>query len=135
MSIIEYIDLKVQKKTLEKSYSMGSLSTKTYNSKIQSLNQQIREHVTERMKQELDGFNANKLNVRENHFTIKLTCRCGWSDVVSYVNMDAILLGKDKKGFIYFQCPNCWSKLQFDSKTGKTKTRKGILGSLFGKYS
>lgn len=43
--------------------------------------------------------------------------------------------GKDKVGFIYFQCPECHKDIQYDTLTGTVKTQKGLLGFLFGKFS
>jgi hypothetical protein len=49
--------------------------------------------------------------------------------------MDFKLCKKDRRGFLYFGCPECDRHLQCDPITGKIKIRKGILGFLFGRYS
>ena len=69
------------------------------------------------------------------HWVIDLVCVCGYEGTVTYGQMDFELLGKDKKGFLYFGCPECKHHLQYDPITGKIKTRKGILGFLFGRFS
>lgn len=43
--------------------------------------------------------------------------------------------GKNKDGFLYFECPNCKRDMQYDSLNGTLKSRRGILGYLFGKFS
>ena len=69
------------------------------------------------------------------HWVIDLVCVCGYEGTVTYGQMDFELLGKDKKGFMYFGCPECKRHLQYDPIAGKIKTRKGILGSLFWRFS
>ncbi|OHB60187.1 MAG: hypothetical protein A2167_05925 [Planctomycetes bacterium RBG_13_46_10] len=43
--------------------------------------------------------------------------------------------GKDEKGFLYFECSNCKKHLQYDPIAEDIKTRKGLLGLLFGRFS
>ncbi len=69
------------------------------------------------------------------HCVIDLVCVCGYEGTVTYGQMDFRLLGKDRKGFLYFECPECERHLQYDPISGKIKARKGILGSLFGRFS
>jgi len=73
--------------------------------------------------------------IEDEHWVIDLVCVCGYKGTVTYGQMDFKVLGKDKKGFLYFGCPECKLHLQYDPLTGKIKTRRGILGSLFGRFS
>ncbi|GAI29114.1 unnamed protein product, partial [marine sediment metagenome] len=43
--------------------------------------------------------------------------------------------GKDKKGFLYFECPSCKKHLQYDSLTRSIRTQKGLLRFLFSRFS
>ena len=43
--------------------------------------------------------------------------------------------GKDKKGFLNFECPNCKRHLQYDSLKGNIKIQKDLLGFLFSRFS
>lgn len=45
-----------------------------------------------------------------------------------------IFKGKDKAGFMYFQCPKCKKDIQYDILNGTMKIQKGLLGFLFGKF-
>lgn len=72
---------------------------------------------------------------REGHWVIDLACLCGYEGTVTYGGMDFKLFGKDRKGFLYFECPECKRHLQYDPITGKIRSRKGILGFLFGRFS
>ncbi len=73
--------------------------------------------------------------VRERHWVIDLARLCGYEGTVTYGQIDFELLGKDRKGFLYFRCPECKRHLQYDPITGKIRSRKGISGLLFGRFS
>lgn len=75
------------------------------------------------------------MKIQNGHVVIDLDCACGYKGTVTFGKTDFKLLGKDRKGFIYFECPKCKQHLQYDPVTGKVKTRKGILGFLFGSFS
>jgi len=76
----------------------------------------------------------DEYNGDSEHFTCDLICPCGYEGTVTYGQMDFELLGKDRKGFLYFKCPECKRHLQYDPITGKIKTKKGILGLLLGRF-
>ena len=124
----DYNALKAQKKVLDKAFKRGKLSEEAYKSKAKELEDRYSEAM---LKEE--GFTHIKM--QEGHYVLHLSCPCGWQGAVTYGKMDAKLLGKDKKGFIYFECPVCRQHLKYDTLTGKIKTRKGILGLLFGRFS
>ena len=75
------------------------------------------------------------LKIHDGHFVIELTCPCGYSGSNTYGKVDFRILGKDKNGFLYLECPKCNKHLQYDNITGKVKSQKGILGYLFGRFS
>ena len=73
--------------------------------------------------------------MQNRHSEIDLRCDCGYEGTVTYDKTDSKLLEKDKKDFVYFECPNCKQHLQYNCLTGKTKTKKGIFGALLCKFS
>lgn len=127
----DYEALKAQKKVLEKAFKKGRLSKEAYNLKIEELDKKIKDYEMESQLRD-EGFLGTK--IRNGHYVIDLNCPCGWQGTVSYGKMDAKLLGKDRKGFIYFECARCKRHLQYDPVTGKIKTRKGILGFLLRRF-
>lgn len=131
MSQGEYYTLKTQKKILEKAFKKGRISQETYIHQMAEIDKQIVEHETKDYWERL-GF---KGKIRNGHIIINLNCPCGWQGIVTHGQMQAELLGKDRKGFIYFQCPQCKEHLQYAPTSGKVKIRKGILGFLFGRFS
>jgi len=128
---IDYNALRAQKRVLEKAFKKGRLSEEAYKSKIKEIDERL--DIYDQVKLKEKGF--SNIKVQEGHFVLNLSCPCGWQGTVTYGKMDAKLLGKDRKGFIYFECPACKQHLKYDSLTGKIKTRKGILGLLFGRFT
>ncbi len=126
----DYEALKAQKKVLEKAFKKGSLSEDAYKSKVKELDERLDRYDESKFKEK--GF--SHIKIQKGHFVLNLSCPCGWQGTVSYGKMDAKLLGKDRKGFIYFECARCKRHLQYDLVTGKVKTRKGILGFLLGRF-
>lgn len=125
------------KKWLEKAFRKGKITQDYYNSKIEEIEKEIS------IKEKQDNENALRRQYRNNptidfrngHIVTKLKCpSCETEGENTYGNMEFKLLGKDKEGFIYLECPNCKEHLQYDSMTGSIKTRKGLLGFLFGRY-
>lgn len=123
--------LKAQKKVLEKAFKQGRISQETYTCQVAEIDKQIVEHEAKDYWEKW-GF---KGKIRNGHIIINLNCPCGWQGIVTHGQMQAELLGKDRRGFIHFQCPKCKEDLQYDPISGKIKTRKGILGFLFGRFS
>ena len=128
----DYTAAKAQKRALEKAFRKGKLSEDTYNSQVSELDQKIKDYEAEQQLKEV-GFSAAK--IRNGHFVIELDCPCGNRGTVTHGQINFRLLGKDSKGFIYFECPRCKQHIQYDPLTGKVKSRKGILGLLFGRFS
>jgi len=80
--------------------------------------------------------NRPSICMNNGHTVIKLLCpRCGTGGEVTYGSISFRILGKDQKGFLYFECPDCKEHLQYDPMTGRIRIRKGLLGFLFGKFS
>lgn len=131
MTQSDYYTLKAQKKILEKAFKQGRISQETYTRQLAEIDKQIAEHEVKDYWEKW-GF---KGKIQNGHIIINLNCPCGWQGIVTHGQMQAELLGKDRKGFIYFQCPQCKEHLQYDSITGKIKTRKGILGFVFRRFS
>ena len=128
----DYEVLKAQMKTLKKAFVKGRISEVLYNKKIEELNKKISDYEAE---SELEDEAVLGVKVEDGHCVIDLKCPCGCGGTVTFGKLDFKVLGKDGKGYIYFECPVCKERLQYDPLTGNTKTRKGILGFLFGRFS
>lgn len=131
MYYTDYTELKAQQKVLQRAFKNGRLSEEVYSSKVKELNKKIKDY---EMESQLRGAGVLGAKIRNGHYVIDLNCPCGWEGTCTYGKLDAELLGKDRKGFIYFECPRCKRHLQYDPVTGKIKTRKGIFGFLFGRF-
>lgn len=57
-----------------------------------------------------------------------LRCGCGCDNPVPLP-----VSGKDTSGIFHFECAGCGSTLQYNPQTRIVRTRKGILGFLFGR--
>ncbi len=69
------------------------------------------------------------IEIVDGHIVTHLVCKkCGKKGSNTYGKMDFELLGKDKEGFMYFKCPDCKAKLQYDALTGNIKAKKGFWG-------
>lgn len=128
----DYTALKAQQKVLQKAFKNGKLSEEVYNSKAKELNKKIKDYEMEGQLKDAGVLGAAK--IRNRHYVIDLNCPCGWEGTCTYGKLDAELLGKDRKGFIYFECPSCKRHLQYDPVTGRIRTQKGLLGFLFGRF-
>ncbi len=131
MSYEEYSALKAQSKSLEKAFKEKRISEQAYFSQKEVLDAKIKDYEAAEQVKEM-GFKGIKIS--DGHFLIELNCPCGCSGTVTYGKMDFKLLGKDKKGFLYFECPKCKKHLQYDNVNGKIKLQSGILGFLFGRF-
>ena len=123
------------KKPLEKALRKGKISRAFYDSKVKSLDEHIFQIQQREHEDTLKGpFRNNPAaDIRKGHIVLKLTCpSCGTRGENTHGNIDFQILGKDQDGFLYFECPKCRKHLQYDPMTGNIKTRKGLLGFLFG---
>jgi hypothetical protein len=127
----EYETLKSQKKVIEKAFKKGKLSEEAYSLRIKELDKKIQDYETERQLRDVGILGAK---IQNGHYVIELHCPCGYEGTVVYGQMDFELLGKDRKGFLYFKCPECKRHLQYDPVTGRIRTKKGILGFLLGRF-
>lgn len=76
------------------------------------------------------------LTFEDGHFITHLSCpKCDNKGIVAHYLQEFKLLGKDKDGYLYFECPKCTTHLKWDSITGEIKSNKGILGYIFNKFS
>lgn len=128
----EYLTLKQSRKALEKAFKKGRVSEIEYRSRADKLDIELRERWIKHFWQQLGGPSPK---VKNGHIVIDLKCACGWEGILTYGKTDATFLGKDMKGYIYFECPVCNRHIQYCWWTGKNKTRKGLLGTLFGRFS
>lgn len=126
----DYEELKAQRKVIKKAFEEGKISEEIYNQKIKELDKKIGDYEIEEQLKEL-GFKGAK--IQNGHYIIDLSCTCSYKGVMSHEKMDFKLLGKDKKGFIYFECPKCKKHLQWNCMTGKVKVKESILVKLFEK--
>lgn len=127
-----YKELKTQRRTLQKAFKRGRLSEETYKLKVQELDGKIRNYEVKEYYKHLGIVNAN---IQDGHIVIDLSCPCSYKSIFTYNKMDFALLGKDRKGYLYFECPECKQHLQYDPLTRKIRTKRGILGRLFGRFS
>ncbi|MEW6171032.1 MAG: hypothetical protein AB1472_05705 [Candidatus Omnitrophota bacterium] len=127
----DYLALKAQKRSLEKAFKEKRISEQVYFSQKEELDRKIKDFEEEEKIKNI-GFQGAKIS--NGHFIIELNCPCGCSGTVTHGKLDFKLLGKDKKGFLYFECPKCKKHLQYDNVTGKVKAQSGILGFLFGRF-
>jgi hypothetical protein len=76
------------------------------------------------------------ISMSKGHIVIKLKCpHCGTEGENTCGSIIFRILGKDREGFLYFECPDCKEHLQYNPVTGEIRTRKGLLGFLFGRFS
>ena len=68
-------------------------------------------------------------SVDNQHSKPYLRCGCGYDNQVPLP-----LSGKEKSGIVRLRCAGCGGELLFNSLTGIIRTRKGILGFLFGRF-
>ena len=123
---------------LEKAYKDGKIGKKYYEDEINKVNGKLDIIHKEKSSQFVQKrLHENpSLSFNDSHFIINLTCpKCKLSGIYSFDKQDFKLLGKDTKGFIYFECVSCNAHIQWDSINGRTKTNKGILGYLFNRFS
>ena len=60
---------------------------------------------------------------------------CPSCETKGFFFKEFIFKGKDKAGFMYFQCPKCKKDIQYDTLSGSMKIQKGLKWFLFGKFS
>lgn len=85
---------------------------------------------------DVESINNPGISVSNEHIVIKLKCpRCGTEGENTCGSISFRILGKDRKGFLSFECPNCKEHLKYDPITGRISIRKGILGFLFSKFN
>ena len=126
-------------KWLERALRKGKISQEFYDSESkrikEELNQAIFAETQERIKR-MSGKDNPTLDMKNGHIVIKLVCPCcGTEGENTCGSISFRILEKDRKGFLYFECPDCKEHLQYDPTSGQIKIRKGILGFLFGRFS
>ena len=130
---LEYI------KWLERSLRKGKITQEFYDSESERIKEEFghewfaetQEHI-----KRMSGKGNSTLDMKSGHLVINLICtRCGREGENIYGNIEFRILGKDRNGLLYFECPQCKEHLQYDPMGGQIKTRKGLLGFLFGRFS
>jgi hypothetical protein len=126
-------------KWLERAYQKGKMSQELYDREKKRIDEEIDNAVfakEQEMIKKISGSPNPTLSIKEKHIVIRLKCPCcGTEGENTCGSISFRILGKDRKGFLYFECPGCKEHLQYDPMTGKIRFRKGILGFLFGKFS
>ena len=126
-------------KWLERSLRKGKISQELYDSENKTLKKAIDDAELANMQKEFKEFSEKTnttITIKDGHIVIKLTCPCCKTEGENSHDMIQFeLLGKDRNGYLYFKCPTCQKHLQYDPATGNIKTRKGLLGLLFGRFS
>jgi hypothetical protein len=120
-----------KKKFLIKSYEEKKISKEYFEKELDLLEEsQVELNIQKRLKEN------PTLSYENGHFSTHLICpKCKSNGIVSHLRNDFKMLGKDKEGFIFFECPNCKTHIKWDSITGSIKSNKGILGFLFNKFA
>ncbi len=77
---------------------------------------------------QMTGWDSSSSKVPNLPFEIELHCDCGYEGTVVRGKTDFKFIGKGKKNFAYFECPNCKRHLRYDCSTGKIKIKKGVFG-------
>ena len=125
-------------KWLERAFRKGKVSQEFYDSESKSIKEKLNQAIfadTQVQIKRMSGKNNPTLDMKNGHIVIKLVCpRCGTEGENTCGNISFRILGKDCKGFLYFECPQCKEHLQYNNITGHMKIRKGILGFLFRKF-
>jgi hypothetical protein len=126
-------------KWLERAYQKGKMSKELYVREKKRIDEEIANAVfakEQEMIKKMAGSPNLTLSIKEKHIVIRLKCPCcGTEGENTCGNISFRILGKDREGFMYFECPNCKEHLQYDLMTGRIKIRKGLLGFLFGRFS
>ena len=130
--LMKTTDIEAQRKVLEKAYKQGRLSDKVYNKKLKEL---YKAAVNSQGQSRLRDESILPAKLQDQQFEIDLRCDCGYEGAVTCGEMDVKLVGKDKKGFVHFECPSCKRHLQYDCSNGTVKTAKGLLDVLLRRFS
>jgi hypothetical protein len=125
-------DTETQKKALERTQEEGELSDKVHDSKPKEPNRTAENGQPEGQPKDI---HASSAETQGRASEIDLRCDCGYEGTVALGEMDSKLTGKDEKGTVFFDCPDCGRHLQYDYSTGKIKAKKGVLGALLGRFS
>lgn len=123
-------DFDDKKRFLIKSYEEKKISKEYYEKELELLETSQAELVIQQRLKE-----NPTLSYENGHFVTHLVCpKCKISGSFSHINQDFRMLGKDKEGYIFFECPNCKTHLKWDSISGSIRSNKGILGFIFNKF-
>jgi hypothetical protein len=126
-------------KWLERSLHKGKISQELYDSESKTIKEAIDKAELSNMQKEFEEFSGRPnptMTIKDGHIVIKLICpHCKTEGENSHGKIQFKILGKDRNGYLYFKCPVCQEHLQYDPATGNIKTRKGLLGVLFGRFS
>ena len=125
-------------KWLERALRKGKITQQFYDSESKGIKEELNQAIfaeTQDQIKRMSGKDNPTLDMKNGHVVIKLVCpRCGTKGENTYGNIRFRILGKDRKGSLYFECPECKEHLQYDLMSGEIRIRKGIIGFLFGKF-
>lgn len=131
-------ELLEEKRLVDKAFSEGKIKEDYRLKKISEIDVKIAKVHEEIVQENLNKMLKSNptLSFDGEHLETNLICpKCNNVGKVSHINHDFTIIGKDKNGFMYFECPSCKTHLQWDSVTGKIKSNKGLLGYLFNWFS
>ena len=116
----------IQERASERTCQAVELSEETCGAQPTESNEQMNgHHEQDHLVREC----SSDYNVDNQHSKTYLRCGCGYDNQV-----DSPLSGKAKSGIVRFKCASCGRELQYNQPTRITRTRKGILGFLFGRF-
>ena len=125
-------------KWLERALRKGKITQEFYDSESKRIEEEF-SHAwfaeTQEQFKKMSGKDNPTLDMKNGHIVIKLVCpRCKTEGENTCGRIQFGILGKDKEGHLYFECPQCKEHLQYDPMSGRIRIRKGLLGFLFGKF-
>jgi len=131
-------ELLEEKNLIEKAFNESKISEEYYIKQLNDIDSKIDKYAKEEAEVNINKMlkSNSTLSFDGKHLETNLICpKCKRVGKVSNIKNDFTLIGKDKNGFMYFECPGCKIHLQWDSVTGKIKSNNGILGYLFNWFS
>lgn len=124
-------------KWLESMLKEGKISQDCYNSTVKLLEEEILAKETEEIEENLRELVRRKphLDVKFGRFYIKLKCpSCGTEGANHSEENVFKYLGKDEKDNVYFECPECYKHLKYNTTNGKVTVQKHLIKHLFHKF-
>jgi hypothetical protein len=124
-------------KWLESMLKEGKISQECYKSTVKLLEDELLAKETEEIEENLRDLVRRKphLDVKFGRFYIKLKCPSCAVEGANHSDENVFkYLGKDEKDNIYFECPECYKHLKYNTSNGKVSVKKNLLKHLFRKF-